>query len=219
MTCCCGGRYPAAERQFGPAAAKRDLGRYHRKGPDAVSRLLLAAVRDHLRSRDSLLDIGGGVGVLDFELLSSGVSRATLVDASPAYLEAAGKEAGRRGHAERIKRIAGDFTTVRESIQPADVVTMNRVICCYPDYATLLDRATRHADRVLALSYPRNRWYVRLTVYVDNARRRMSRNAFRSFVHAPVAMERLIEGAGFRRVSRRQTVAWCIDVYVRQHSA
>src|SRR6266496_888013 len=98
---CCRGRYAEAERQFGPAIASRDLDRYHRKGPDATSRLLLEALSDQVRRGDSLLDIGSGVGVLDFELLSNGVQTATLVDASPAYLHAAGDEAAARSLSDR----------------------------------------------------------------------------------------------------------------------
>src|SRR5260370_11695945 len=103
MTCCSGcARYPDAERQFGPEIATRNLERYRRKGPDATSGSLLKAVADQLKSGDSLLDIGAGVGVLDFELMANGVNAAMLVDASPAYLEAAQREAERRQLADRL---------------------------------------------------------------------------------------------------------------------
>jgi ubiquinone/menaquinone biosynthesis C-methylase UbiE len=216
MTCCSGCTgYPAAERYFGVAVATRDLKRYRRKSPDATSRLLLGALTDHVICGDSLLDIGGGVGILDFELLAKGVSRATLLDASPAYLDAAREEAERRGLADLITSVTGDFTRLADSIHAANVVTLHRVICCYADYATLLEGAARHSLRVLAFSYPRDRWYARWAVRFENAARRMRGNDFRAFVHLPVAIERIVERAGFRRVNRRQTLAWCIDVYVR----
>jgi len=79
MNCCSGGVYPAAERQFGAAVAERNLRRYLKKRPDATTQLLLDGVADHLVAGDSLLDIGGGVGVIDFELLSKGAGvRAVL---------------------------------------------------------------------------------------------------------------------------------------------
>jgi len=216
MACCSACfRYAEAEHQFGAAVAARDLERYRRKGPDANARLLLAALRDHVRTGLSLLDIGGGVGVIDCELLAHGVGSATLVDASSAYLEAAGREAEARRFGDRLLRVAGDFALLAESIQPADVVTMHRVVCCYPDYVSLLGAATSHARQVFAFSYPRNRWYIRSWLALENLRRRLTGNPFRTFVHSPAAMEARVVQGGFVRIHRSRTFFWSIDVYVR----
>jgi magnesium-protoporphyrin O-methyltransferase len=212
---CCSSRYAAAERQFGPAIASRDLQRYQRKGPDSTSRLFLDAVGAEAKGGDSLLDVGAGVGILDFELLASGIDTATLVDASPAYLEAARREGQSRRLTDRLQFVVGDFTRLADSVAPADVVTMHRVVCCYPDYASLLQSATAHARRVLAFSYPRDRWYVRFWLAVENMRRRLSGNPFRAFVHSPVALDATVGQAGFRRTRRFRTLVWTIDVYVR----
>ena len=217
MACCSGCvGYAAAERQFGAAVAQRDLDRYRRKGPDASSRLLLDGVKSVAQPTDSLLDVGAGVGVLSFELLSHGLSRATLVDASPAYLSAARTEAERRGADSRVDCVTGDVVHLDGTVDRADVVVMHRVICCYPDWGALMGRATQLSGRVLAVSYPRDLWYVRGFMALDNLRRRVFGNAFRTFVHSTVEMEDGIVTAGFDRVSRRQTPIWCIDVYVRR---
>ncbi len=212
---CCSSRCAAAECQFGPAIASRDLRRYQRKGPDSPSRLFLEALRAELKSGDSLLDVGAGVGVLDFELLAKGVKIATLVEASPAYLEAAEREGQSRSLTERLQFVVGDFTSVADTIARADVVTMHRVVCCYPDCASLLRAATVHAGRVLAFSYPRDRWYLRLWLAFENLRRRFSGSPFRTFVHSPTALDTTIGQAGFRRTRRFRTLVWAIDVYVR----
>jgi magnesium-protoporphyrin O-methyltransferase len=216
MGCCSGhARYAEAERQFGPAIAARDLERYRRKGPDSTSRLLLNAVRGHVNGATSVLDIGAGVGVLDFELLANGVSSATLVDASPAYLDAAGREAESRQVADRLRCVVGDFAVLADGIESADVVTMHRVVCCYPDHASLLRAAATHARRVFAFSYPRDRWYIRLWLALENVRRRLFGNPFRTFVHAPVEMEARVTQNGFVRTHRSKTFVWSIDVYAR----
>lgn len=216
MRCCSGGvRYAEAERQFGPAIAARDLDRYRRKGPDATSRLLLNAVRRHVNGATSLLDVGGGVGVLDFELLANGVSSATLVDASPAYLDVAGREAESRKVADRLRCVVGDFAVLADGIESADLVTMHRVVCCYPDYASLLQAAAKHARRAFAFSYPRDRWYIHFWLALENVRRRLCGDPFRTFVHAPVEMEARVSQDGFVRIHRSRTFVWSIDVYAR----
>jgi len=213
--CSSGARYAEAERQFGSAIATRDLERYRRKGPDATSRLLLNAVRDHVNGATSLLDIGAGVGVLDFELLANGVKSATLVDASPAYLDAAGHEAESRNVADRLRCIAGDFAMLANGIESADIVTMHRVVCCCPEHASLLQAAATHARRLFAFSYPQDRWYIRFWLALENVRRRLFGNPFRTFVHAPAAMKVRVVQDGFVRIHRSRTFVWSIDVYAR----
>ena len=168
-----------------------------------------------LRDADSLLDVGAGVGVLTFELLARGVGRATLVDAAPAYLSAAESEAARRKVQGRVQFVRGDVVELAGDVDPVDLVAMHRVVCCYPDWAALLTTATQLSRRLLAFSYPRDRWFVRLWLWIQNARRRISGHPFRSFVHPATAMERRVETAGFERISRRRTAVWCVDVYAR----
>jgi len=200
---------------FGPKIAERDLERYRRRGPDATARLLLDAVRDHLRTTDTVLDVGAGIGLISFEILAQGAASTTLVDASPAYLEAAARAAEARGLTDRVRGVRGDFTRVSATIEDADVVAMHRVVCCYPDHRSLLRAAARRSRRVLACSYPRDRWFIRLRLWVENALRRLRGNGFRTFVHPPAEMDGVLRGEGFRRATHAENVAWSIEVYVR----
>jgi methyltransferase family protein len=154
MQCCRSLNYPAAERQFGPRAAERDIRKYERKGPGRATRLLLDALREYRLRAESLLDIGGGVGVVSFELLSAGttLTRATLVEASPSYLDMAAREAEKRGWSDRLRLVAGDFSNIAKSVEPADVVTMHRVICCYPEASD--------ADALVDAMDGRNVWMI-----------------------------------------------------------
>jgi len=218
VQCCSGTACAAAERQFGPEVAWRDIQRYHRKGPDAATRALLSGIRAVMPTGGSLLDVGGGVGVVTFELLADGFGPATLVDGSPSYVKAASVEAERLGHSSRLHFVVGDFTGIATKIEPADVVTMHRVICCYPDWTALLGKATQLSGRLLAFSYPRDEWYVRSWVRLDSLRRRLFGNTFRTFVHSAVAMDDCIVSAGFDRITRQQTPFWCVDVYATRRS-
>jgi magnesium-protoporphyrin O-methyltransferase len=205
-----------AESQFSPQIAARDLDSYRKKGPGATTRLL----RDELVAAGanvgSLLDIGTGIGALMFEMFDAGVTRATAVDASPAYIGAASREATRRGRFDAVEFVTGDFLEKASGLDSAATVTLDRVVCCYPAYEPLLAAAVAHADRHFAFSYPRDLWYVRAWNAAINSKRSLTHNPFRTFIHAARQMESLLERAGFRIVSRRKTWTWAIDVYARR---
>lgn len=216
---CSGCAFPdAAERQFTREKAADEMKRYREKGPGPTTRLLRDALAEAGLLEGTLLDVGGGVGALSFELLDRGVARAVVVDASSAYLAVASEEATRRGRSAIIEFVHGDFIRVSDRLTSAAVVTLDRVVCCYPFYEPLLEQALRHAERGFALSYPRDRWYVRIGVWLENARRRWRANPFRTFVHSPSQMEALVERAGFQLVSRRRTLMWSADVFRKNAS-
>src|SRR5689334_19226111 len=138
--CCCQG----VNEMFGERTARHDLRRYRKRGPSKPTRMLLEALLREGIEHATVLDIGGGIGAIQQELLDAGAERATSVEASSAYLRAAREEAERRGHAGRISYQAGDFVAIADRVELADVVTLDRVICCYPDMEALVSRS---ADR------------------------------------------------------------------------
>jgi magnesium-protoporphyrin O-methyltransferase len=163
----------------------------------------------------SLLDIGGGIGAIHHELLDDGAVQAVHVDASSAYLEAAREEAGRRGHTERVRFVHADFTDAAADLPPADIVTLDRVVCCYPDYRALLGAAAGRSRVLLGLTYPRERWYVRLGVAIGNAIQRLKRDPFLGFVHPVPEMDGLLRAQGFERVFLRDLFVWEVALYRR----
>ena len=215
MPACCTPFESFADRQFNRDKAAAELKRYRETGPGPTTRLLEEGIARAGEFAGTLLDIGSGVGSLTFCLLDRGLVHATAVDASSAYIEAARQEAERRGRGRAVRLIYGDFVSVASAIPSATIVTLDRVVCCYPSYEPLLSAAIRHAERCLALSYPRDAWYVRAGMLLENGQRRLTRNPFRTFVHPPAKMEQAIRGAGFTLSSRRETWMWSIDVYTR----
>jgi SAM-dependent methyltransferase len=214
-SCCCDPGHVAAGH-FSDKIAARDLDAYRREGPGITTRLLLDGLRRAGAVSGSLLDVGAGIGALTFELLEAGVARATAVDPSPAYVSAAWQEAARRRCVQDVRFVERDFLAVARDIPPATIVTLDRVICCYPDYAGLLRESLKHAEGFLALSYPRDTWYVRAWNVIDNAKRRFKGSPFRTFIHTTASMEAVIAEGGLTRLSRRSTWTWCIDVYGRE---
>jgi magnesium-protoporphyrin O-methyltransferase len=166
-----------------------------------------------------VLDIGAGVGTMTFELLKHGATAAVMADAAPAFLRSAREEAERTGVRDQIGFEQGNFVETSDHIAAADVVVLDRAVCCYPDWKSLLDRAASRCRRVLGLSYPRNRADVRFMIGFENLRRRLAKDDFRAFVHSPAEMHEALQASGLERVSRARTIAWHVDVYARRPSA
>jgi SAM-dependent methyltransferase len=215
MPTCCAPFGPVADQHFNRKKAAEELERYHHKGPGPTTRLLEDGIVEAGALNGTLLDIGSGIGSLTFALLTRGIGHAIAVDASSAYIDTARQEAERLGRADDVQFLRADFVSIASEVPAATVVTLDRVVCCYPTYEPLLDAALRHADRCLALSYPRNAWYVRFGTLIENGQRRLKGSAFRTFVHPSVSIEQMIRRAGFALNSRRETWMWSVDVYTR----
>lgn len=203
------------DNAFTEAEARTELRNYRRRGPAQQTRLILEAIRS-LDLRDArLLDIGGGIGVIHHELLRDVAREATHVDASSAYLKEAKQEAARQGHTERVQFIHADFTDVAPEIPEADIVTLDRVVCCYPDFRRLLKAAAEHSGRAFALTYPREIWYLRIGLKIANFFQKLRKDPFRVFLHPVVEMDALLRREGFRRVSFRRLFVWEVALYQR----
>lgn len=213
MSACCG---PAYDRFFGARQARRDAKRYRKHGLDQTARRLVDELAQHGVDGASVLEVGGGVGAIDIELLGQGAERAVVVELSNGYDEEARALAAEVGAEARIERRNGDFAEEEASIEPADVVVMHRVVCCYPDPELLVGAAARHARRLLALSLPRNTWWLRLGVNAANVWFRM-RGGIQSYVHPPAEVVGIAEAAGLSTVlDERSTWIWRIAVFERR---
>jgi hypothetical protein len=148
--------------------------------------------------------------------LADSVSAATLVEASSAYLDVARREIVGPRYGAAARFLLGDFVHIAETVPAADVVILDRVICCYPDAEAMLNAAAARASRLLAYSYPRARWYVRAMFAFGNFCFRLKRSEFRTFVHSPERMCNVLEAAGLVRVARIGTFVWIGDVYCRR---
>jgi magnesium-protoporphyrin O-methyltransferase len=206
---------PGCPNLFTAKAAEEGLRRYRRQGPDRSTGELLDALVAEGIAGATLLDLGGGVGVIPLELLSRGAASAVSIDASGAYVAVARAEAERRGIADRSSYREADFVAVSSDIAPADVVTLDRMICCYGDMPALVGRALEHANRLVGLVYPRDAWWVRRVADVMNLGSALLRRQLRWHIHSEGALNRLVSDAGFQRNLLRRGILWQVAIFER----
>lgn len=214
MSACCD--CEAIDRHFAASRAAEELDTYVRRGPTGTARLILSALRGLPGPVESVLDVGAGVGVLHHELLDTGTRSAVHVEVARAYVDAARQESERRGHTERVKFLHGDLLALGPSVDSADLVTLDRVVCCYAALEPLVTLSAEKARRYYALSFPHDRWYVRAHTRWQNHWRKRSGNPFRTFVHPVSLIRGLVLAAGFEIRRTRRTLVWEILVCARR---
>jgi len=203
------------DREFDEETAQAEVEHYQRNGPDRTTRMLIdliiaAGVRDA-----ELLDIGGGIGAVQHALLAAGASRAVGVEASSAYVKTARQEVERRDLDDRVSLVHGDFVMLAAETAAAEIVTLDRVVCCYGDMGALVSRSARKARRLYGLVVPRDTWWMRLAAAAYAAVGRLTRNRYRFYVHRLRSIEAILRQEGLRPLSARRTMAWHVLVYER----
>ncbi|MDX1991853.1 MAG: methyltransferase domain-containing protein [bacterium] len=213
MKCC--SHCEAADEVFNDEFAEGDLEDYRQNGPSKQTQVILDTLKKLGVTGLTLLDIGGGVGAIHHELLKAGAESAVDVDASGPYIAASRKEAQRLGHLDRITYRKGDFVALAEAIDPADIVTLDRVVCCYPDMPALVNASAARAHKMYALVFPVDRWYTRIGVRVINFFQWVSRDPFRFFIHPTAEVDALIQQQGLRQHLHQKGTLWQVMVYTR----
>jgi len=207
---CCEPR--AYQRLFSAKQARHDARRYRKRGLGGTSRDLFELAGDV--NGATVLDVGGGVGAIELELLAAGAERATNVELSGEYEEEAAQLLAERGLGDRVERRVADFVT--DPVEPHDVVVMHRVVCCYPDVDRLVGTAAERARRRLLLTYPQERAWTRLAVRVINLGFRLSGSSFRTYVHPVARMTAAAAAHGLALGERRRHgLMWESSAFVK----
>ena len=200
---------------FDAKVAAWELARYKRRGPSKTTRMLLDALQGQGLRGATVLDIGGGIGAVQHEVLASGAARVVNADASPAYQEVARTEAERRGTADRMEFYLGDFVETAPAIPSVDVVTLDRVICCYPEVSALVSASASHARRVWGAVLPRERAGIRAAFRLFNFWQRLRHRSFRVYVHPTASVERELRAQGLAPLFVGKTLVWQVMVWGR----
>jgi magnesium-protoporphyrin O-methyltransferase len=206
MTSCC--RAGSCEQFFKPGVARRSLEAYRRKGLDALEQQMVASASrggvDGLR----VLEIGGGIGRIQAELLDAGAGKGEIVELVSSYEPYANELAREKGFEARTAFHVVDILEEPDSVAPADVVILSRVVCCSPDGLALAAAAGRLARQVLVLSFPRDVFWIRAGVRMLNASFWLMRNPFRVYVHRPAALFAAAEAEGVHVREGDRTTFW-----------
>lgn len=213
MSDCCTPR--GYERLFSERGARAAARRYRAKGLDITSRRILALLRRRDLSGDTLLEIGGGIGDLQIELLRAGMERSMSVELTPTYESAASDLLRETGLSDRVERRVVDFVDASAGVAPADVVVLNRVVCCYPDMPRLTGAAADHTRGVLVMSFPKRTWWTRLLLAAGNLMLRVARREFRVFLHRPEEIARVARRHGLHALVSRRGMFWEIAAWER----
>ena len=169
---------------------------------------MVASVPPEALDGSRVLEIGGGIGALQVELLEAGAASGEIVELVPSYEPYALELAREKGVAERLSYRVADILDEPNAVEPADVVVLNRVVCCSPDGLELTAAAAQLARRALVLSYPRDAARVRLGIRVLNAGQWALRRSFRAFVHSPDGLRAAAEKHGLRVTDTGRSAFW-----------
>jgi len=212
MGCC---QCQGIENMFDKKAANRQLKRYLKKGPSKTTSMLLDAINKKGVQGLNFLDIGGGIGAIQYDLIKAGASNGTSIEASSAFFDVVKEEALQNGLAERVNIKHGDFTTTASDEDSADIVTLDKVICCYDDMSELVGLSSKLARKIYAVIYPRDVWWTKLALLMVNFYPRIKGSSFRVFIHPTKKVEEIIFGNGLKRNYYATTLFWQVAIFTR----
>jgi 2-polyprenyl-3-methyl-5-hydroxy-6-metoxy-1,4-benzoquinol methylase len=203
---CCDPR--GCDQFFSAGFARRAAKRYRKRGLDRTARHMVEFLQSRGLDGATVLEVGGGVGEIQLELLKRGAERTVNLELSPGYEQEAALLAREAGVAGRVERRIHDIAVDPADVEPADIVVLHRVVCCYPDYERLLGAAADHARHLLVFSHPPRNPISRAILATQNLGFRITRREFRTFAHPPPAMLAVLERHGLRPVFTHRGIPW-----------
>ena len=206
MAGCCDPR--GCDQMFDDRFARRMATRYRKKGLDQTSRRMLDLLAAQGLEGATVLEIGGGVGEIQIELLRRGAASATNLELSPGYEAEAARLLDEAGLTGRVQRRLADIATDPDAAPPGDIVVLHRAVCCYPDFATLLAAVARHARRQVVFSFPPRNVGSRTVLAIQNRLLGWGGRQFRAFAHPPEAMFAVLREHGLNVTLAHRGAVW-----------
>ena len=208
---CCG-----ADIFFDQKMASKQYRQYLNKGASGVTAKMIQQLEKTSPQGKSLIDIGGGIGALEWWFLENQGGSTIAVDASTGYLEMAEKHANERGWEDCTRFIFGDFAEIHPQLEKADFVTLDKVVCCYPDYEHILEASCNKASTYLSLSYPMDGLLAKLVASIGALKARLKTRTFRPYIHPVSNIREIISQYGFERIAYDMVFPWHVETYRRK---
>jgi magnesium-protoporphyrin O-methyltransferase len=200
---------------FSERSARSEARRYRRKGLDSTSRRIVDFLKSQGVEGRTVLEVGGGIGAIQIELLKAGAARAVSIELTPTYEEVAGRLLSDAGLSDRVERKVMDFAQTADQVEAADLVIMNRVICCYRDMPRLAGAAADHTRQLLVMSYPAGAWWMRVGLAFGNFLLWLLRREFHIFVHPPKDIIATTKRRGLEPILDQKGVVWTVSALRR----
>ncbi len=193
--------------------AEKDLAAWRARGPRPTTQELIDAIRAQGVEGATVLDVGAGVGAVHTALLEAGAASAIDVDASREYLAAARAEAERRGLVDRVTYRYGDLVELAADVRPADIVSLDSVVCCYPYLPALMAAVVTVSPRLVGLTYPRDAWWMLAFMGLFNLIHAVRRSPARYFAHRHRELRSLMTAAGYAEIYDGESAWWRVVLY------
>ena len=200
---------------FGTEDARRDMEDYLQRGLADIERRTLAALPPGVVGGARVLEIGGGVGAVQAELLMRGAASGEVIELVGAYAPFARKLAERIGVTGRTSFRVHDLLADPDGVAPADVVVLGRVVCCSADGPELTAAAARLARRALLLTLPRANALSRFVAAAQRFAFRLVGRQYRMFVWPTEVIVAAAERQGLRPVAQDRNRIWQSLVLLR----
>jgi magnesium-protoporphyrin O-methyltransferase len=205
---CCG-----ADLLFDEKTAKKQYKSYLKKGPSKVTKKLIEQLSLQ-NTEKTLLDIGGGIGALQWWFLNNSGESTIGVDASSGYIKLATEHALKSGFENQTNYILGDFTEVAPALPKVDILTLDKVICCYPNYKDILETASEKAN-IIALSYPMDGIVADAFRGLGVLYMKFKKNPFKPYIHRVSDVRLTMKNLGYQRVNHTLSFPWNVETYVK----
>ncbi len=208
---CCG-----TDKFFNKKTAERQYRKYLKSGPSRVTAKIIEQLNNLDTQGKSLIDIGAGIGAIQWWFLNNGGSKTTDIDASSGYLAKAEKHAKEKGWQDQTQFLMGDCTDVYPQTEKADFITLDKVICCYPNYKDILESTCKKQPQYISLSYPKDGFISDGVRTLGALVLMLTKNSFRPFVHKVKDVRQLFKNNGYERVAYQLAFPWHVETYKRK---
>jgi 2-polyprenyl-3-methyl-5-hydroxy-6-metoxy-1,4-benzoquinol methylase len=207
---CCG-----ADMFFDKKKATKEYRKYLKKGPTKATAKIIQQLEGQDLANKTLIDVGGGIGALQWWFLQQGGKHTTDIDASSGYLKQAQNHAATKGWHNNTNFVLGDCTEIYTELPDPDYITLDKVVCCYPNFEEILTVTCDKSQAYVALSYPMDGIIAQVIRNIGTLFFMLKRNPFRPFVHPVKEIRDIFAQKGYTRVAHNLAFPWHVETYAK----